>query len=307
MSDANGKNQERPSAATTAAPRTSGASQPLLNSSDGSEIDRVAPELTSSQGERVKITVDSSTLSRSNLAVGDHSQSGVGERADVPAGSVSDELVGLTEAAAAQKLLEVGRNEIPEIDTPWYVLLGKQFIGVMPIMLWIAAIVSACIPDWADFAIIMAMLILNALIGFHEEHKAKQSLDALKSQMTATVPVKRDGQMKIMEVAELVPGDIIFLRGGNIVPADCKFIRFFTFELWYVPEVAEWSELGLSSQLSRLGSELTWLPSRPFIRFCTFELWYLPEVAEWSELPVGIPLSPSMHFVASWFVSHFVS
>jgi len=140
-------------------------------------------------------------------------------------GSMSEQLVGLTSSVAATRLQEFGRNEIPEIDTPWYVLLAKQFVGVMPFMLEIAAVVSAVIPDWADFSIIMAMLILNGLIGFHEEHKAKQSLDALKSQMTATVPVKRDGQMVITDVAELVPGDIIFLRGGNIVPADCLFIE----------------------------------------------------------------------------------
>merc|ERR1719247_3971595 len=92
-------------------------------------------------------------------------------------------------------------------------------------MLEVAAIVAVAIPDYPDFVIILAMLIINGLIGFHEEHKAKQSLDALKSQMTATVPVKRDGTMVIKEVAELVPGDVIFLRGGNIVPADCEFIE----------------------------------------------------------------------------------
>ena len=65
----------------------------------------------------------------------------------------------------------------------------------------------------------------EAFIGFHEEFKARQSLDALKAQMTATVPVKRDGEMVIIPVAELVPGDVIFLRGGNIVPADCEFLE----------------------------------------------------------------------------------
>merc|ERR1740121_3026891 len=69
------------------------------------------------------------------------------------------------------------------------------------------------------------MLVVNALIGFREEHKAKQSLDALKSQMTATVPTKRDGSMVILPVAELVPGDIFFLRGGNVVPADAEWLE----------------------------------------------------------------------------------
>jgi len=136
-----------------------------------------------------------------------------------------EELGGLSSEEHRRRLEEYGRNEIPEVDTPWYILLGKQFVGVMPFMLEIAAIVSAWIQDWTDFGIIMAMLILNALIGFHEEHKAKQSLDALKSQMIATVPVKRDGAMSVQPAAELVPGDIIFLRGGNVVPADCQWLE----------------------------------------------------------------------------------
>merc|ERR1719343_2009422 len=104
-------------------------------------------------------------------------------------------------------------------------MLGKQFVGMMPFMLEIAATLAGATQDWADFVIITLMLVVNALIGFHEEHKAKQSLDALKAEMTATVPVKRDGNMIIMPIAELVPGDIVFLRGGNIVPADCEFIE----------------------------------------------------------------------------------
>merc|ERR1719223_1554811 len=96
---------------------------------------------------------------------------------------------------------------------------------MMPFMLEIAAVLSAVIEDWPDFAVITLMLVVNALIGFHEEHKAKQSLDALKASMTATCPTKRDGQMIILAVAELVPGDIIFLRGGNVVRADCEWLE----------------------------------------------------------------------------------
>jgi len=221
-----------------------GAKQPLIAPKSGGstdvegqgssrEIDVGAPEYTSVHVEGVEGSpskqVSSSVHSHQNLApAGAGSQ--IGEAVDIPqpTGNEQFESVvgpGLTNAEAARLLEEFGRNEIPEVETPWYVLLGKQFIGVMPLMLEIAALVSAIIPDWPDFAIIMAMLIINGLIGFHEEHKAKQSLDALKSQMTATVPVKRDGAMVITEVALLVPGDIIFLRGGNIVPADCHFIE----------------------------------------------------------------------------------
>merc|ERR1719313_858782 len=69
------------------------------------------------------------------------------------------------------------------------------------------------------------MLLVNAFIGFYEEWKARASVDALRAQMTATVPTKRDGNMIVLPVVELVPGDIIFLRGGNVVPADCAWLE----------------------------------------------------------------------------------
>jgi len=154
-------------------------------------------------------------------------ESFVGEPApeDIPAGSDDGPTAGLTSQEAQRRLEEFGRNEIPEVSEPWYVMLFKQFVGVMPFMLEIAAALSAAIGDWPDLAVIALMLVVNALIGFHEERKAKNSLDALKAQMTATVPTKRDGVMVITEVAQLVPGDVVFLRGGNVVPADCEWLE----------------------------------------------------------------------------------
>mmetsp|Transcript_74956 Transcript_74956/g.117270 ORF Transcript_74956/g.117270 Transcript_74956/m.117270 type:complete len:1027 (+) Transcript_74956:67-3147(+) len=235
------KKEGRPSAASTQAPSSGrpsavtslpssgrpSAVQPLINEADSD------PEITCTINVR---PLSASCIS--NLAPANESH--IGEPVDLPASFGSrgpenlspeqatllhEELEGLTSEEHRRRIEEYGRNEIPEIDTPWYILLGKQFVGVMPFMLEIAAIVSAVIPDWADFSIILAMLVLNALIGFHEEHKAKQSLDALKSQMVATVPVKRDGNMSVQPAAELVPGDVIFLRGGNVVPADCQWLE----------------------------------------------------------------------------------
>jgi len=149
----------------------------------------------------------------------------VGVCSELPPGSAEERLAGLTSQVAAARLQQYGRNEIPEKDDPWYLMLLRQFTGMMPIMLIIATALSAVTEDWSMFSIILLMLVVNALIGFREESKAKQSLDALKSQMTATVPVKRDGNMVVTPVAELVPGDIIFLRGGNVVPADSEWLE----------------------------------------------------------------------------------
>jgi len=211
--------QPRPSVASTAAPRDSEplslprpstASTPLIG---GNSV----------RDDSVAISINPE-CAHSNLVPSE--QSYIGQQLfDAPVASEDERLQGLTSAEAARRVEQYGRNEIPEKHEPWWAMLGKQFIGMMPAMLELAAILSGVTQDWQDFGIIMLMLVLNGLIGFHEEHKAKQSLDALKAQMTATVPVKRDGQVICTPVAELVPGDVIFLRGGNIVPADCEWLE----------------------------------------------------------------------------------
>ena len=185
---------------------------PLLG--EGNES--VDPELTRSpftggdgrpsEPERIQITIHAPPTTAANLAPS--SQSLIGSSADAPPGSDHGPLGGLTSEEAAARLIQYGKNEIPEHVEPWYVMLGKQFLGMMPFMLIVAAALSAVTEDWADFGVIVLMLVVNAFIGFHEEFKARQSLDALKAQMTATVPVKRDGNMIIIPVADLVPGDV---------------------------------------------------------------------------------------------------
>mmetsp|Transcript_141505 Transcript_141505/g.439874 ORF Transcript_141505/g.439874 Transcript_141505/m.439874 type:complete len:1010 (-) Transcript_141505:174-3203(-) len=203
----------RPQFSSTATPRISDAAVPLIVPEEGDP-----PEVTA-----VPSVLVHTPQRLSNLAPRD--QSFVGTCPDLPQGSSEERLGGLTSQVAAARLGEFGRNEIPEKDDPWYLMLGRQFWGMMPVMLEIADVLCVVTEDWALFAIITLMLVVNALIGFREEHKAKQSLDALKSQMTATVPVKRDGNMVVTPVAELVPGDVVFLRGGNVVPADCEWLE----------------------------------------------------------------------------------
>lgn len=91
-------------------------------------------------------------------------------------------------------------------------------------MLILACILSAAVQDWEDLFIIFAMLFLNACIAFYEETKAMASLDALKGELKQRVSVLRDGVPVILEAAELVPGDVVSLRGGQAVPADVLWL-----------------------------------------------------------------------------------
>merc|ERR1719247_2655788 len=100
-----------------------------------------------------------------------------------------------------------------------------QFVGMMPAMIEIAGLLAAILGSWIDFWIIFALLMTNATLGFIEEMNAQASIAALKDGMIRKLPVKRDGKFTPLNVVDIVPGDVVFLRGGNVVPADCRWIE----------------------------------------------------------------------------------
>jgi H+-transporting ATPase len=89
-------------------------------------------------------------------------------------------------------------------------------------MIEIAAILSALVQHWPDFGIIVALLVANGIVGFWEEYQAGNAIDALKKKLALRARVKRDGRWSTIQARELVPGDLIRLRIGDIVPADAK-------------------------------------------------------------------------------------
>jgi magnesium-transporting ATPase (P-type) len=95
----------------------------------------------------------------------------------------------------------------------------------MPFMLEFAAIVALAVQDWIDFAILAAILLCNGYLAFHEELKAKASLDELTSNMEQKIPVLRDGVAENMLTRLLVPGDVILMVGGCSTPADVEWIE----------------------------------------------------------------------------------
>jgi H+-transporting ATPase len=131
---------------------------------------------------------------------------------------------GLTQSIAQQRLSHYGYNELPEeVISPWLQFLA-HFWGPIPWMIEIAAILSALVRDWADLVIILALLIVNALVGFWEEYQAGNAIAALKAQLALKAKVKRDNMWKTIPARELVPGDVIRLRLGDIVPADALLL-----------------------------------------------------------------------------------
>ncbi|WP_297436261.1 plasma-membrane proton-efflux P-type ATPase [Thermococcus sp.] len=129
---------------------------------------------------------------------------------------------GLSTEEAERRLREYGPNEIPEKKVNPIMKFLSYFWGPIPWMIEIAAVLSAIVRHWADFWIIMILLALNGVVGFWEEHKAENVIEFLKQKMALQARVLRDGKWKVVPARELVPGDIIRLRMGDIIPADVK-------------------------------------------------------------------------------------
>jgi len=124
-----------------------------------------------------------------------------------------------------QRMVEkYGLNEVPEHKEPLWKLFVKQFTGPMQIMIECAALLCLSIQNWPDFIIIMVLLLTNGILGFFEEKSAQASVDALKAGLEKRMPVKRNGKFDALPVLQVVPGDILFMRGGDIIPADCYYL-----------------------------------------------------------------------------------
>jgi Ca2+-transporting ATPase len=133
---------------------------------------------------------------------------------------------GLSSEEASQRLEEYGPNELVERGgkSPWQIL-WEQLTATMVVILIVAAVVSAFLGDFKDAIAIIAIVILNALLGFRQEYRAEQAMAALKKMAVPTVKVRRDGHVQEISARELVPGDIVLLEAGNIVPADGRLIE----------------------------------------------------------------------------------
>jgi H+-transporting ATPase len=135
-----------------------------------------------------------------------------------------DSSIGLTGSEAEARLQRFGYNEITAREEPLWHRVFRRFWGPIPWMIEVAAILSAVVGKWDDFIIITIMLLVNAGLDFFQEHRALNSLKALKQRLKAEVIVLRDGTFKTIPTRELVPGDIVRLRIGNIVPADVQLL-----------------------------------------------------------------------------------
>lgn len=137
----------------------------------------------------------------------------------------TDPQKGLTQQQARNRLTEYGENTIEEQRKNPVVKLLSHFWGPIPWMIEVAAVLAGVAQRWEDFGVIFTMLLINGGVSFWHENKASNAIEALKEKLALQARVIRNRQQKTIEARELVPGDIIVVRMGDIVPADAKLLK----------------------------------------------------------------------------------
>jgi len=133
---------------------------------------------------------------------------------------------GLSETEAAQRRERVGPNEVADaVDRGPLRIFLAQFASALIWVLIGAAALSVAIGHVVDAVLIAIILLANGVFGFVQEYRAEQSLVALQDLATPTVTVRRDGEERTIDVTELVPGDVVVLGQGDVVPADCRIVE----------------------------------------------------------------------------------
>ena len=132
---------------------------------------------------------------------------------------------GLTAAEASARLERYGQNALAEKKTSTLERLKRYFWAPIPWMIEAAAILSAVLGDWPDFAIIMTMLLVNAGVDYWQESKAGSAIEALKARLAPNARVLRDGAWTTVPARDLVPGDVVALKLGDITPADIRLAK----------------------------------------------------------------------------------
>ena len=139
---------------------------------------------------------------------------------------------GLTDDEVRQRLQRYGKNslEVKKKKTVWGMLF-RQLTDFMILILVAAAVISGILGDVTDAIVILAIVIINAITGLVQEWRAEKAMEALQNMAASHARVLRNNQSVEISAEELVPGDVVVLEAGNIIPADIRFIETYTFKV----------------------------------------------------------------------------
>ncbi len=170
--------------------------------------------------------MDLDRLSQAKPTVAEMPQPWTVDVAAVAAAMGTDPVRGLAPDAARDRLLATGPNELRTTPAkPAWRLLLEQFTNAMILVLLAAAAVTALLGDVKDTVVILAIVALNGIVGFVQEYRAEQAMDALKRMTSPSSRVVRDGETVVVPAPEIVPGDLVRLDAGDVVTADMRLLE----------------------------------------------------------------------------------
>ncbi len=138
----------------------------------------------------------------------------------------TDPETGLSSAEAAARLAKHGPNEVTaSVRVPGWLRFLQQFNQPLIYILLGATVITAFLGEWVDCSVIFAVVLVNAIVGYIQESKAEKAIDALSRMVVTSATVRRDGHRERVPSRELVPGDIVLLQAGDLVPADLRLFR----------------------------------------------------------------------------------
>jgi H+-transporting ATPase len=144
---------------------------------------------------------------------------------------IASDAGGLSGEEAARRLARVGANEVAEARRHPLLVFAGYFWSPIPWMIETALVLSLLVGRWTDAAVIGVLLLMNGVVAFSEEHQATNAIDALKQRLQGTARVLRDGRWAAVPTRALVPGDVIRVRLGDVVPADARLLDDTTLEV----------------------------------------------------------------------------
>jgi H+-transporting ATPase len=136
----------------------------------------------------------------------------------------TNDLHGLSTQEAQQRLQQYGPNSIPEEHPHRLLVFLRKLWGPIPWMLEVTIVLQLALGKYINVIITVALLLVNALLSFIQENRAQNALALLRRQLTIQARVMRDGQWQLLPAQELVPGDLIYLRVGDLIPADLRLL-----------------------------------------------------------------------------------
>ncbi len=164
---------------------------------------------------------------------------------------------GLESEKAEEALKTYGYNELKRINkTPWYIIFLRQFTDVLILILFVAAGISIAIGEMGDAITILVIIVLNGILGFIQEFKAENAIEALKKMLHPTCKVLRDAKEQIIDAKLLVPGDIVLLEIGDRIPADLRLVENFNLKVDEASLTGESAPVSKNTQSLRIDTPL---------------------------------------------------